>query len=293
MSIIDFPNSPTVDDLFRVGDVTWRWNGTQWVGAYLPFSPDQIGGLRLWLDASDANTMTLASGAISEWRSKDANARAFTQATPASRPTYGGTFQNGRQVAVFTSQWLVSTAAASVWKFLHDGAKHTLFLVVKAGLVANPDARYDVISTGTVGAATISYTVLYDDRSAFSRDDAMALRVYNGTDVVAAATTPNSSVPANTFVLIRVDGDVGNGITADRGAIAVNGGTPTAVDVGTGTPSSSDPMSTLHIGVNGDGVSFPLRGGIAEALIYEGELTAAQVAWSEQRLAAKWGITLA
>jgi hypothetical protein len=27
---IDFPNSPDVDDLFTVGDRTWRWTGTAW-----------------------------------------------------------------------------------------------------------------------------------------------------------------------------------------------------------------------------------------------------------------------
>jgi hypothetical protein len=27
---IDFPDSPDVDDLFTVGDRTWRWTGTAW-----------------------------------------------------------------------------------------------------------------------------------------------------------------------------------------------------------------------------------------------------------------------
>jgi hypothetical protein len=31
MTAIDFPNSPTVDDLFTVGDRTWKWTGSVWI----------------------------------------------------------------------------------------------------------------------------------------------------------------------------------------------------------------------------------------------------------------------
>jgi hypothetical protein len=30
MSAIDFPNSPSVNDEFTVGNRTWTWNGTVW-----------------------------------------------------------------------------------------------------------------------------------------------------------------------------------------------------------------------------------------------------------------------
>jgi hypothetical protein len=32
MPAIDFPNSPTVGQLFIVGDVTWEWTGAVWQG---------------------------------------------------------------------------------------------------------------------------------------------------------------------------------------------------------------------------------------------------------------------
>ena len=32
MAAIDFPNSPTVGQLFTVGDVTWEWTGAVWQG---------------------------------------------------------------------------------------------------------------------------------------------------------------------------------------------------------------------------------------------------------------------
>lgn len=32
MTAIDFPSSPTVGQLFTVGDITWEWTGTVWKG---------------------------------------------------------------------------------------------------------------------------------------------------------------------------------------------------------------------------------------------------------------------
>jgi hypothetical protein len=32
MAAIDFPNSPTVGQLFSVGNTTWRWDGSFWAG---------------------------------------------------------------------------------------------------------------------------------------------------------------------------------------------------------------------------------------------------------------------
>ena len=32
MTAINFPDSPTVGQLFTVGDITWEWTGTVWQG---------------------------------------------------------------------------------------------------------------------------------------------------------------------------------------------------------------------------------------------------------------------
>ena len=33
MTAIDFPNSPTVGQLFTVGETTWEWTGVVWEGS--------------------------------------------------------------------------------------------------------------------------------------------------------------------------------------------------------------------------------------------------------------------
>jgi hypothetical protein len=36
MSAIDFPNTPSIGDLFVVGQITWRWDGIAWIGIGTP-----------------------------------------------------------------------------------------------------------------------------------------------------------------------------------------------------------------------------------------------------------------
>jgi hypothetical protein len=30
MAAIDFPDNPEIDDIFTVGDITWKWSGFAW-----------------------------------------------------------------------------------------------------------------------------------------------------------------------------------------------------------------------------------------------------------------------
>lgn len=54
----------------------------------------------LWLDASDAATITSSGGAVSQWSDK-AGTNHCTQSVAGSKPTTGATTQNGRNVIDF------------------------------------------------------------------------------------------------------------------------------------------------------------------------------------------------
>ena len=56
------------------------------------FIPTQISGLVLWLDASDATTITQSSGNITQWRDKSTSA---LTATASNNPTLVPNIQNG------------------------------------------------------------------------------------------------------------------------------------------------------------------------------------------------------
>ncbi len=84
-----------------------------------PFSPLDLSPA-LWLDASDATTITASSGAVSEWRDKSGNARHATQATAAAQPTTGTATLNGLNVIDFDGSGDVlasalATSAVNNW----------------------------------------------------------------------------------------------------------------------------------------------------------------------------------
>lgn len=55
----------------------------------------------LWLDASDASTVTLNGSTVSQWSDKSGNNRHFTQAIAASQPGYSANQINGYPILTF------------------------------------------------------------------------------------------------------------------------------------------------------------------------------------------------
>ena len=66
------------------------------------FSPDTLPGLRLWLDAADATTVTLSGSNVTQWRDKSGNLR---HGTPVNGLTYS-TASNGVVFTRASSQYL-------------------------------------------------------------------------------------------------------------------------------------------------------------------------------------------
>ena len=65
-------------------------------GGVAPFSPLDL-GCNLWLDATDATTITEVSGDVSQWDDKSGNGNDVTQTLSTDRPSNGGTL-NGNNV---------------------------------------------------------------------------------------------------------------------------------------------------------------------------------------------------
>ena len=55
----------------------------------------------IWLDAAEASTITLNSGAVETWNDKSGNTRHFSQSTATSRPTVVSASQNGLNTLSF------------------------------------------------------------------------------------------------------------------------------------------------------------------------------------------------
>ena len=67
--------------------MSWLITGSQKVN----WDPSLI-TTALWLDAADASTLTIESGAISQWNDKSGNGRHASQATPGARPVLANSF---------------------------------------------------------------------------------------------------------------------------------------------------------------------------------------------------------
>ena len=87
-------------------------------------------GLALWLDASDASTITIATG-VSVWADKSGKGNNATQGTGAAQPTVQAAAQNGKNTIRFTgasTQTLTLTSAITVYP-----GGYTAYAVVRRG----------------------------------------------------------------------------------------------------------------------------------------------------------------
>lgn len=74
-------------------------------GKKLQFGPQSVSGLALWLDASDASTITFGSGVqISNWKDKSGLGNNVAQSIGGFQPTLQTAGQNGKNTINFSTQ---------------------------------------------------------------------------------------------------------------------------------------------------------------------------------------------
>jgi len=87
----------------------------------------------LWLDASDAGSITLTGTTVSEWRDKSVNKRNASQATAANQPTLTAAALNGKPVLTFDG----STDFMAIDLDFLAGVSHSAFIVTKPTVFSN------------------------------------------------------------------------------------------------------------------------------------------------------------
>jgi hypothetical protein len=108
------------------GYLAWKWGISSFLPAshpfkrspptYRPFSPLDIGGLTLWLDGADCNSMTLSGSNITQWRDKSGFGRNVSNSgTGALYSTNGPVFGGG--AAFQGSANYLHNASTGVWSF--------------------------------------------------------------------------------------------------------------------------------------------------------------------------------
>lgn len=229
-------------------------------GSLVIDTPDDISGLLLWLKA---DALSLNDGdPIASWTDSSGNDNHAAQATSNKRPTYQTNEQNGKPVARFDGE-LASPDYLTLTTPL-DLASMTAFAVVKMDAMAAAAGNVIASSSGGEWAMRIHTTTNH------------VLNFNNGLD---ASSTGASGIDAGTCFLacVRKSGATIN--------FYVNGTDET--DDGTATASG---VTIDELGAQSGGTVNPLKGDIAEIIIYDSALSAANRQAIEEYLNDKYAI---
>lgn len=132
------------------------------------FTPKSLANLSLWLDASDASTITIATG-ISQWRDKSGNGNNASQGVAGNQPTYVNTV-NSKSVITFginaaqkylTTGSITTSANTVVSVFKHRTANYTDWegVISARGVGLSSKASVSAFPSGLTGNALVTTTV--------------------------------------------------------------------------------------------------------------------------------------
>lgn len=236
-----------------------------------PWSPSSLTSLVTWHDASDTDTITEASGEVSQWNDKSGNGIHVAQSTAAQKPnTLTSGDWGSRQVLQFDGgdSMLSATNAA-----LPVAAGQALSVFAAYRHSSAPTSVRTTLSIGN-GVASGGVRILYANSS---KSPCWSVYADNDVGTVASTLTPT----------------IGAAIVTSGGALSMfaNG-----VAAGTGTSSLANSAGTPFLEIGGQvwtalmGQSF--LGEIAEVVVCDEALSTDDRQKLEGYLAHKWGISL-
>lgn len=244
-----------------------------------PWTPAEI-QTELWLDAADASTLTLVSGAVSEWRDKSGNLYHVSQGTAANRPARVAAGRNGLDVVRFdgSNDYLVRTAATNLFRNVSEAH---VFIVRKFSAVPT------TLKVITGISANVSTQIrMYDSVGLTSQKERAFVRRIDGSS--GAFTDAKSSIGTAWGI---------QGFSASFSASLLtywnNGSADGSVTI-PGTGNTSDTASTkLAVGSSSTEDTANTFGGDIAEIVYCHTLAAGVREKIEGYLAHKWGLEYA
>jgi len=245
------------------------------------FDPRRIAGLELWLDVSDASTLTLSGSTISEIRDKSGKGWKAEQGTGANQPAYAATAINGQGAAVFngTSNRMTISSFAALGEFTAFAVAYRTW--ASSGFRAIASYQY----SSAAGAVIFL-------RSGINTNDWQVGDYVLVGDGANTGRAPRSVGPPPS--LTGSQPVIFSGImSSSQSGLWMNG-----IDVATrvnlaGTPNISS-GATLWFGVAAfnNNPNDLWDGGISQFLIYKAALSSSQIKSVENWLAAKYAISM-
>lgn len=251
------------------------------------FSPNNIAGLKIWLDASDTSTLTLTGSSVDSWTDKVAG-HVFAQSVAGSKPTSGATVNGLNAITFDGSDDYLNKAAGNIL----TGSQGIVFTVIKTP-AAFPAGNAGVFATGsdsspTTGAfcAVSGYQVVTGVR--YNRLIEKSSAGDAQTTIRGSATQSTST----TYILAQSSSGSAYGLR--------NNGVAETINVVAGADNGN--WWGNNTGVDNTTVGAILRAGslaniysgvLCEVLAYDAvTLSAGQISQVETYLATKWGVTI-
>lgn len=246
------------------------------------FTPKNLSGLELWLDAADGSTLfdadsggslVAADGAVGRWVDKSGNSRNFTQGTANNRPLWRATGKNGRGVLEF------------------DGSNDRL--VGPTTQFVKTNAAFTVLAVYLVNDVTQNFPTVFSTNT----DQAENWRFIDSP--VASYNDAGFGSASGNFGKYRWVGRTRG--TWYAASVAYNGSGATTVGNYTVRQNASgqsllsagaygnDSSSGSAVGAQSANSNF-LNGRIAELCIYSKALSATELASMESYLNKKWSL---
>ena len=217
------------------------------------------------------NSFSLNDGdAVGTWTDSSGAGNNVTQATTSKKPIFKTNILNGQSVVRFSAASVQGLQAAS--QVIDTTKKLSIFIVARQTSVA------DHALVTTVG--------MFNGDSFRFKNSAgtQKIQLYQTGDVI---TDPNTGIGANNWAYYT---GINRGINGTNGTstVRVNGTTLATSGSATGRNLLFD--GNLAIGFGADAASNPLDGDIAEVLLYNEEVTGANLTTVESYLASKYGL---
>lgn len=157
------------------GYLAWKWGNRASMPSTHPyrnlapyalaFNPRMFGSCALWLDAMDASSIKVTSGAVEAWIDKSGNNRNISQSTAGNRPTYVTTNPNDPyvQFVAGSSQYIDLSDAAG----LAVGRSFSAFVVEERTVAATGANLYNFFIGGSTGTLNSNLVLGYIDDTMF------------------------------------------------------------------------------------------------------------------------------
>jgi hypothetical protein len=218
------------------------------------FTPRSIAGLEAWYNASDASSITVATG-VDKWADRSGKGRDLLQSTPNNQPQYVTNGLNGRPIIKFDGDNDSLSASFSL------SQPTTVFCV----------GNY-IVNTGGFN--------LYDGTTANTMRHFVA---GSGTIGMFAGTSLTSALSSGDIIGWRIWESIFNGSSS---AIIRNGTTLNSGNAGSASPGG------VRLAIFGNNASNPTNCEIAEFVLYTGVLSAAERSRVRSYLSRKYAIAV-